>query len=408
MKYIQELIINYQQLIKLDFNNLKIKFLNVKELGLSVHDNINRDNLHLIDMKKDQNDIKEFILKHNQYDYQDIDKGFLEAYSELTFNYLVYLHKQGSFNYKENLKIISKNPKFCYFLLYNELVKKDDELFKTLEDIIFKDPKYGLIYALDIRKPIKEFEESDFYYYLLGEDKIKYLKNCVVSNIPIKDMNNRNSEIFKFLMNNEIYKKDIDQFYSSYNYFLVHNQKLLKEIFNYNYFDELGDYVLNNHPEKYYKIYKDLKNQIFYGEYDFYKIREKAYQDPKAVLPIIKNYYEDRGEREFFEENLNDIMSKIIKDLPTLIEYLNFMYSNRFFNKFTIDFIDDNPKIVTSIIKEVNQEDLLRNFLFVYNYYVSKKDETKKVELKDNIESLISKIGSKKNKDIDNNLDKIK
>jgi hypothetical protein len=84
------------------------------------------------------------------------------------------------------------------------------------------------------------------------------------------------------------------------------------------------------------------------------------------------------------------------------------MYSNRFFNKFTIDFIDDNSKIVTSIIKEVNQEDLLRNFLFVYNYYVSKKDETKKVELKDNIESLISKIDSKKNKDIDNNLDKIK
>jgi hypothetical protein len=406
MKYIQELLINYQQFIKLDFNLLTIKSLKVKELTLITYHDINHDNLHLIDMKKDEKDVKEFILKYNQYDYKNIDKGFLEAYSELSFNYLVYLHKQGSFNYKENLKIISKSPKFCYFLLYNKLVKKDDELFKTLEDIIFKDPKYGLIYALDIRKPIKQLEESGFYHSILGEDKIKYLKNCVVSNIPIKDMNNRNSEIFKFLMNNETYKKDIDQFYSNYNYFLMYNQKLLKEIFNYNYFDELGDYVLNNHPKRYYKIYKDLKNQVFYGEYDFYKIREKVYQNPEAVLPIIQNYYEDRSEREFFEENLNDIMSKIIKDLPTLIEYLNFMYSNRFFNEFTIDFIDNNPQIIKLIIKEVDQKDLLRNFLFVYNYYVSKKDKNKNVELKDNIESLISKID--KIKDTDNNLDKIK
>ena len=285
MKQIKNLIVNINQLVKIDLNDYKIESLKVFEFdkpnvftdipeedikkSTTIYDFSNsnfgpnfKDNVKNFLLKKD---IKKYFFNINQYKnyYEDICFSYLAFL--LTENQLSSL-KDNEYNY-----LISMCPYFAtYLAMY---IEKDEKNKKNLENIILNNPfKITVYYAIKYKKgPWKELEETENYKKenkVNSNVKMTYLQKNII-NYGINSGKTL-EQVFTEMVKNKTYNKDLN--------FIFKNNLLYDTInilFKKQYFKQLDDYIYENHYELYNDFYKLLKRRDLEGDFNLEDIEKR-------------------------------------------------------------------------------------------------------------------------------------
>lgn len=368
MKMIKNLSIEYS----LFLNNFKeLKKIEIKNLTVYpiVTTSSDPEFVHLNSQQISQNEekIKKFLLENNLNDPINFDE-YKFIYNNIQYSYLMYLYKENKL--KLNDPILLNSNRFMYYLI----TQRDDEIsekdIKNFEKIFLKDEQFSYRYAINVlRKPWKELEESDFYFNKDKTDiKFQYLVRCVIPNINLKNTNKHYVYvIFDYLINNPIYKHDLDSLLSSKN--LI--EMTLKDFFQFHYLKQLDEYMLKNHPKNYGIFYYFLYNSYFNQKLETYNLNEvmkKVREVPAALVSVFQRFQNNKQLLNEFLEDSETINKNMLKDLKTLASFLNFVFIKK--QKYFFNFMDNNSNIIKDIFKAIEDEAVLSEFMIaIFKYY---------------------------------------
>ena len=374
MKLIKQLKVDYDFFI-INFNELKkIKINNLTVLPF-ITKLSQPDETHLTSTQVVENieKIKEFLSYNNPDDENEIS-SYEFIYDSIQYSYLMYLYKEKKLNFND--PILLKSGRFILFLLMYRLMyfrkekEFDLETKKILENNLAKHAEYAYLYAIRfLKKPWKELEQSKNYYDIkLSSIKLEYLTDCIVNNIDFKNTDGESSRvIFDYLINNPIYKKDLDILLSSKN--LI--EWTLKGLFSFNYFRKLDEYIFNNFEYIYvnhfysYMYFNSLNQKI--EKFDLKEVRKRIYETPTMLILFIDEFQRDKDIMNEIYNNSEIINKNMLKDLKSLAVFLNFIAIKK--QKYFFDFMDNNLNIIDDIFEAIKDDSVLSNFTSAVAYY---------------------------------------
>jgi hypothetical protein len=369
MKLISELKINYILFID-NFNQLKKIKINILSISPFIGRTSDYYQTHLDsnEVFKNQEKIKKF-LSNNTIDDADNIPDYKFFYINIQYSYLMYLYKEKKLDFNDD--ILLRSNRFMFFLITKHSNEVNSEKIKDFEKGFLKNEEYSYKYATEIlRKPWKELEESNFYFNPKSVDlKLEYLKKCVIGNINLKGTNKHYIYItLDYLMNNPTYKKDLDLLLASKNLL----EWTLKDLFQFHYLKELDEYILKNHPKNYGLFYYFLYNSYFNQKLETYNLNEvmkRVCEVPAALFSVFQRFQNDKKLINEFLENSEVINKNMLKDLKTLVLFLNFISIKK--QKYFFDFMDNNLNIIDDIFKVIDDDSTLSEFMRGVGAYYS-------------------------------------
>lgn len=385
MKYIDQLNINFEQLLLINFKDIKISKIFVdgkKEKEL--YDEELQNNIDKIS----------FFLKNNIN--RAILDDFNELYNNISYDYLIYKLHNDLIDFNFDSDLILKNPFFCYFILNNrvgtktekqDIIQFDNFSKQTLEKSILKNSSMSFKYAINhlANEPWLELEESPSFDYFDPDDyktlnyQIEYL-NRNLFYFYEKKFNDRELAFLEIIKNPKR-KKIVDN---------ILNLKQLKdnrfEIFGKKYLESFFIYIIENHPiifDEYYRYFK------FQSDVDLIKVDRIIFNH---IKPTIRWFMITPSpfKKESYLKYRDIIEDMYIKNLEHLEDYMGLFYVRVKDMSFRDDFFERRLKDIIEEIIKINDEKKLFSILSTLYDYLGSYFEIK-FNFQNNIDSFFRK-----------------
>lgn len=364
MKIIDELTINLNQFITLDFfpKNLEVNELNVIDFNLIRFDYVHTDyynprgsegNRKIIIDNLEK--IEQFIDKVNINDFIKIN-NFNVYYSEIIDEY-IFSRFKDNLSEKEvminllkgpdDFKYVFRSGRLSYlFLKYGEEINESyyNKYKKSAEDgLLTGDPFWGYIYCINILdKPFPKLEKHPLFF---NNKKIvnKYIYKIIFKRGFLKPKSNE-IEIFTTYWYHPTLKEHFKE------YFL--NIIDLVETFYYlrdAHIPELEQYLIENRLDDFIQYFFDITffgNHMEIQEKDVSKNTEKLkdkisriskmiIDDPKMLYSFISRVYNYEGIfktktgmtlKEYLDNNIEHVKISLLKDVDSLFRVISYYY----------------------------------------------------------------------------------
>ena len=340
MKYIQELIININQFINIDFidKETKIETLKIDDFELFHNDNFLHYTVEgVLDIStfKNKKGIEDFINKHNRYSFPKI-QNFDVYYDFIIEVFLDYLMTEKKIKISQFDELYLKSSKYSYYYLKNNKKNIPENIKNKLEDLILSNPEKSIDYLILL----------EFNWPKLDE----YLSKMTTKNIVYRYLKEINSEIRDQYYDktfNEINKRFPKTIESIKNDIAYVRFLLLYPPTQYITSQILRIDNLNLDDPNYY--IKDFLSKIVYSYKKDLISTEQIFTDFKDIFPMLEKRY------SLHNSDIIDLMNEMIKEKLS-DDYLNILkkYKKLHFNYYftRIKMSDKNSEEVLKEIKE--------------------------------------------------------